>query len=444
MYWPLLFLTILCLAYVQRIDTADESFFLQVANRIASGEILYRDVFLGTTPLSAYILALSIKLFSCDIAIARTLLAIYLFLTLFLLDKIFQHYGIPYRKMWIVMVLACVHYEGTLASSAYTSLSYLFFLSSFYCLLIHRIPLAAISAALCFLSKQNVGVFLIAALIAVLTKERRWKEIAVVLGIAGAVSLLVLMIPFLQGAGADMAIHCFKKGRYISLGNQTPFAEQYWIIYCISLLAIFALLSQFRFSLAVFYLAALLSVFPRFDPAHLTFVLPFAFLILLTTPPLPQMNFIFMSCSVFAIGITFYSSIHRLQIGVFKWADLPHFHVGIIDSDSYYHYQAMSQELQHQKDLCFLSPKAGFYYLITNSQNPTPFDYPIYPALKWSSERKIIQLLQGMRVLEEYSSLPLREEILPQRVRQYLRRELTPSPTTYPLENFCYFSSKNT
>src|SRR5687768_11608301 len=46
-------LTCLLLALAPRINAADESWFLQVAYRLATGDVLYRDVFYGATPLSA-------------------------------------------------------------------------------------------------------------------------------------------------------------------------------------------------------------------------------------------------------------------------------------------------------------------------------------------------------------------------------------------------------
>ena len=44
----------------QGVITNDESWFLQVVHRMTQGEVLYRQIFFGVTPLSAYLVYLPI------------------------------------------------------------------------------------------------------------------------------------------------------------------------------------------------------------------------------------------------------------------------------------------------------------------------------------------------------------------------------------------------
>ena len=54
-YGPILFASGLFVSITRGANMADESWFLQVIHRVTNGDVLYRDVFFGATPLSVYI-----------------------------------------------------------------------------------------------------------------------------------------------------------------------------------------------------------------------------------------------------------------------------------------------------------------------------------------------------------------------------------------------------
>ncbi|HLL83693.1 MAG TPA: hypothetical protein VK420_13600, partial [Longimicrobium sp.] len=55
---------------------ADESWFLRVVDRVLAGEVLYRDVFLGVTPLSVFLVAPLAALFGTEVLVVKAAVAL--------------------------------------------------------------------------------------------------------------------------------------------------------------------------------------------------------------------------------------------------------------------------------------------------------------------------------------------------------------------------------
>lgn len=54
----------------------DESWFLQVVHRVASGEVLYRDIFFGAGPLPVYLTAALVRIFGSEIVVVKAVIAL--------------------------------------------------------------------------------------------------------------------------------------------------------------------------------------------------------------------------------------------------------------------------------------------------------------------------------------------------------------------------------
>jgi hypothetical protein len=54
----------------------DEAWFLQVVHRVTSGEVLYRDVFFGVTPLSVQMTAPAVRLFGAEILVIKAVVGL--------------------------------------------------------------------------------------------------------------------------------------------------------------------------------------------------------------------------------------------------------------------------------------------------------------------------------------------------------------------------------
>ena len=70
-------------ALFQEINTDDETWFFQVVSRFLSGEVLYKEIFLGVGPLSVYCAALPMLIFGKELLIARLVLVSYFTLGVF-------------------------------------------------------------------------------------------------------------------------------------------------------------------------------------------------------------------------------------------------------------------------------------------------------------------------------------------------------------------------
>jgi len=92
-------------AFPRDLGMADESYFLYEAARIRNGEVMYRDIFNFTTPLSAYAMALLFWIFGTTIDTARLSTAAVHGLATFLLFAICRRIGVR-RSLAVVPALA--------------------------------------------------------------------------------------------------------------------------------------------------------------------------------------------------------------------------------------------------------------------------------------------------------------------------------------------------
>jgi hypothetical protein len=210
--------------------TNDESWFLQVAHRVASGEVLYRDVFFGVTPLSAYLTAGLVRLFGVEILVVRGLMAACWAATALLTIRVARQLqlGLAIQVLLVMALLALVPSWLPGVGSPYTPLAYVFLLSTLSAVLSWRehvhsgldrssgkstrsILFAGAWAGLAFASKQSIGLLAAVALwVAVLAALREFGFTARHLVSAGLASWSVLLVvallplvPVLASGGAE-------------------------------------------------------------------------------------------------------------------------------------------------------------------------------------------------------------------------------------------------
>ena len=61
---------------VAGVNVFDESWFLQVLSQLSLGDILYRDVFFGITPLSVYLTYIPIRIFGVQILVVKVVMSL--------------------------------------------------------------------------------------------------------------------------------------------------------------------------------------------------------------------------------------------------------------------------------------------------------------------------------------------------------------------------------
>lgn len=261
LYWSLggitLFAIGLAASIVQGVNTWDEAWFLQVVSRVAHGDILYRDVFFGVTPLSAYLMLPFIQLFGSEVVLVKAGMAVCYALTILLAARIVQqlgHKGIsPY-----LLILALAAYLLPQPDSPYKAMAEVFLLLCFSLTLnwlqgadaarpagrsLRTLFAAGACAGACFLSNQWFGVLTLGALALTITINSRLARpeqgiglprnlVLAGSGFASVLALLLLPV-WISGGGPKFADYAFLNKRtyadvagvsyFYQLGRILPF-----------------------------------------------------------------------------------------------------------------------------------------------------------------------------------------------------------------------------
>jgi hypothetical protein len=97
------FLVAFARSLAEGIGLTDESWFLQVASRLRAGDVLYRDVFLGATPLSMYVTTALTFVTGVEIVAVKIVTNACFAATTVLTGRIVRQVGLSPQASWIVM-----------------------------------------------------------------------------------------------------------------------------------------------------------------------------------------------------------------------------------------------------------------------------------------------------------------------------------------------------
>ncbi len=221
--WPLLlFLVAFVLAapvHVRYLVPLDEGALVHVAERLAGGEVLYRDVATGIMPGTYYLLALLFEVFGVSLTVGRVLQMILLAASTALIYGLSRRFG----ERPAATLAAVTYFSVSLFGYRYPNYSPLavllillgvgFFLRALDASHGGRLSLATSGALLgvAFLTKQNYGATVYAALFgalvlgALLRRERAsWASVAIFGGAFLAPVALTVGAFALAGAGDEM------------------------------------------------------------------------------------------------------------------------------------------------------------------------------------------------------------------------------------------------
>jgi len=158
----------------------DEAWFLQVASRVAAGEVLYRDIFYGATPLAVYLAAPFVALSGAELAVIKGLVALSATLTLLVVRRILQQLNLGQHFPLIAAALIVFAPAWMIGTGAlYVPLAYLLLALTLMLSLegnggLQTSPagwpnrpalLSGLAAGLCFGAHQVVGALALLALI---------------------------------------------------------------------------------------------------------------------------------------------------------------------------------------------------------------------------------------------------------------------------------------
>lgn len=171
--------------------SADDAWLLQIVSRMQAGETLYRDIFCGVTPLGIYLARGMTQLLGAELWVI-TLLMVFISLGAYLFSIRIIRRITEARTYDIFFAAAMLLYGLPLRAAIYQPLANLFLLVCFDAILrwetnrprenstdgcgLAMPVLAGASAGLCFATKQNIGVYAMAAALAALWIQHRGQR----------------------------------------------------------------------------------------------------------------------------------------------------------------------------------------------------------------------------------------------------------------------------
>jgi hypothetical protein len=108
-----------------------------------------------------------------------------------------------------------------------------------------------------------------------------------------------------------------------------------------------------------------------------------------------------ISAFVFVLVLDGFLSARRIASDFYGVSNLPHFTGAVnelrFETDTRSQAQTLIAEVGGGQ-LFFLTPKASFYYLVTDLRNPTPYDYPISFVFGAQGQQEVIGALKEGRI----------------------------------------------
>jgi hypothetical protein len=476
-----LFLVALYLSLAGGIGGFDEGWFLQVLRRVSEGEALYRDVWFGATPLSAYLGAGLVWTFGVDVVVLKALTAACLAGTVLLALRLAVQAGSP--RPPVVLAVALLVYAAR-ATAAYNAVAGVAFLATFTLALdgwrrrqggsgrSHvELTMAGAAAGLCFMAKQNVGALAMAAVLlaavgpAEVPLRRRAARMIAPVGAFLATSFLLIVPVWLRGGLPGLVDYgLLRKEGYIdiggisyleglgqSLGQGAVVPSLYWTAPFILLPAVLVGLAvAFRgargreraraWVVLVFSAASALALFPRADRRHLYIALPAIlvgavylwnrFRANLRPPWVLGLRAGALAWTTTGLVALLLLPIVQVRSGEWQVSTIPRFGLALVrpgvQASALRAAEAFATRRQGRTLL--LSPKAGFYYLVTGVQNPTPYDVPLMSALGRRGEQEVIAAIARREieyVCVDWGGLTSFGPQRPERLERFVRRGLT-------------------
>jgi len=428
-------LFVLGLAYsTGAFDRFDEAWFLQVVARVRGGDALYRDVWYGSGPLPVYLTEAVTWLVGVEIIAVKLVVVAAFAASALLAWLIARRLGIG-AVAALAVVAAIAYFSPAIPLSAYGPLSEPFVLATLLAALawVERpSTLAAVAggaaAGFAFSSKQNVGAYVLAALLVVFAVQQRRQlrgaaqPFALALaGFLGAAFLALLPTLATGGLGTYIRRGFTGKTTYVhyssltysnalhsyfrSLGQiHTEAAGEaaYWatgiLLPLLAAAAFLAIVPAWRrldrraVPVLTFALVGFASLYPLGDAPHvvnaagpLVIVCAYALHVWLPRVPRVAARAVVAALAVW-LGVAVLLSLARplrlARSGAAELSTLPHIHGTFVETSKQDEFRSEARMLAASAQrldgpLFLLMPDAGFRYLTSGLRNPTPYDYPI-------------------------------------------------------------------
>jgi hypothetical protein len=434
---------------VRLLNPWDESWYVQVLARMRAGDVLYRDISYGAGPLPAYASEAVTYLTGVDV-LAVKLVVVLAFaatalLTWLIADEL--ELAVPGR---LLLLGALVYFAPPLQQPPYAPLATTFLLAALLAALRagagrseRAVELASLSggaaAALAFASKQDVGVYVLLALVITFAVERRLRSCLLALSSFGLVVGSMVGLLWLSGGLARYVDYGFTgKGAYVHA--RVPFGTglhgvvqtvrdvhsaasaeaAYWalgfFLPCLALAGVAALLLGARrrvpriLPVVAFGAAGAAALFPRFDVLHVAYTAPvlvilLAYAIHAWRSRLPSF---LLAAAVAWIGLAvLLMATLPLRLARSPSANLsmlPHLRGTFVQEDDLVAWEREATRLRlatrGHSQVLLLVPDAGLRYLTTGLRNPTPFDFPFVTTFGRNGQQRVVDSLASGRIAQ--------------------------------------------
>lgn len=442
------------LALSRSILSADEAWFLQVVQRVTSGEVLYRDVFFGVTPLSVDLLVPLAWAWGPEVWLVRAAMVACVAAIALLCSVIARLLGSDREFSWLLSA-ALLLLAFPVPVAPYAPLATLFLLAALAAVLAweatarpswRALVLAGVACGMGFASKQNIGLYTLAAVLLVVVSSRaqpgetaqgRMPASGVVLASFLLSSVLFLLPVWWSGAlPAFLDYGILNKVTYLRRAGVSYFEGLRTLAgllrsdplssrlvanaaYLLPPLAWLALAWSARRGssadqrrtviVAVFCAAATVGLFPRADEVHLAYMMPVFLLVLAFVWDRPGLGRTRRgrlahagagSVLVALLVLRICRPLIGLATGAAGFSALPHFRGIVTPTATLETLRVQSQRLRNAggDEVFLLSSKAGFYYLASGLRNPTPFDYPLVTAFGRQGEAEVVAAIRAGRI----------------------------------------------
>jgi hypothetical protein len=450
---------------------------------VTTGETLYRDVFFGVTPLSLYILAGLTKAFGTDILVLKLAGCVVSTAVMLLCCRVWHELRPRRYSVALILALFVFASPGTIAYlSFYSNVANCFLVAALWVLLVwvrdrreFFLIVAGVLLGLAILAKQNFGAYgciaLALGVVSVSVSERRGARWAIArvsraAGACVAVVLIGLLPVFLQGGLPGLIDYGFLgKGRYLALGRVSYFdaitramavalptsAESLRAIrtlipflfapLLVPLLAVaLPRMSMERRLKAIivmlFVLASIAGVYPRADPHHLVFAVPFLLIAILmcwnaiASAPYARIARVLGYSTLGAAALLIFTEGARRALSP---ANIPspfrHFGGSLIDRTEAAHLAANLRvigSLQRDGRTFIIAQNAAFYYLAGGLRNPTPFDYPFVMSFGRTGEERTIRMIAEGRIMRVCVDKDMAVEMQPGSLISFVKSRMKP------------------
>lgn len=440
----------------------DETLPVQIARRILSGEILYRDIAFVTTPLSAYLTLPAIALLGGEVLVIRALQVLLFAASLLLALRILRLASQPAAAP--AFVLACCVYAGPMSLvPLFDALASVFLLACLLAVLrwqnggSRRALLASgFCAGLCFGAQHGAGASVLAALVLVVfycgwgADRRRLPRSLVEIAISFAIAAFLALFPVILTGGSADFISWVITSKAVRLPTLAPLLQSksvYWqaalVLPPLALLSLLLLSLRGEparrcsaFTLLVFCAAGLLGLYPLMSLVLIGIVCAWR---ALAHPPRFRRVAELGTFVWLVVGFVYLVTGPwvRLASGAVQISSLPHLRGTLMASAHYAEVRDFTRRLAGGvapgARVFLLTPDASIYYLTAGLRNPTPHDDVTTAGFRPGDEEELERAaargeIGAVCVDNVDFKAPFFARMRPARFEQYVREHFRPGP----------------